>query len=255
MELYSEDTGSEMPPLLLLAGLATDELSWLYQKEPLAAQYRLITCDNRGVGRSPRPPGPYSIEEMASDVVALLDRLKLDKVHLLGHSMGGAIAQQLAISYPERVEKLILVCTFSHLQGRSLPVIESWAGLLKLEPSPELIGYSLFPWLYSESFLAMPGCLEACLEALRQHPFPLDGEAVASQVAALRGFDSRPKLAGISAPTLVLAAEHDLLVSPQACRELAAAIPNATYRQLDGTAHSCMLESPELFNSAVLEFL
>jgi 3-oxoadipate enol-lactonase len=253
--LYYEDSQGEGPPLLLLAGLASDEVSWILQKEALAARHRLITCDNRGVGRSPKPPGPYSIIDMAADTVRLLDHLGLQKVSLLGHSMGGAIAQCLAVEAPERVDRLILACTFSRVYGRALSVVQSWAGVLALGADPELLGHSLFPWLYTERFLAEPANLQACLAALAAHPFPLEGPSVAAQVAALRGFDSSAQLHRIQAPTLVLAAEEDLLVSPASCRELAEAIPGARYELLPATGHSCMLQTPELFNQAVLNFL
>ena len=253
--LYFEDTGGDKPPLLLIAGLASDEVSWTFQKGEFAEGHRLITCDNRGVGRSPKPPGPYSIEMMVADVMELLDHLELSRVSVLGHSMGGAIAQRLAIEFPERVDRLILACTFSQLSGRSRPVVESWAGLLQLNPSSELLGYALFPWLYTDEFLAGEGTLEACNAALAAHPYPLEGEAIASQVAALRGFDSSVHLHRIEAPTLVLAAEQDLLVPPGSCRALAEGIPGARLEILPGTAHSCMLQTPALFNQAVLSFL
>ena len=255
MQLYFEDTGTDKPPLLLIAGLASGAISWTFQMEAFAAEFRLITFDNRGVGRSPKPPGPYSIPEMADDVLKLLEHLQLPKVHILGHSMGGAIAQHLAITAPARVDKLILACTFSKLEGRSIPVVESWAGILRLGASSELIGQALFPWLYTERFLSAPGTLEACQQALAQHPYPLEGDAITAQVAALRGFDSTADLAKIQAPCLVLAAALDLLVSPQSAKALANAIPHAQFRELPDTAHSLMLETPDAFNEAVLDFL
>ena len=255
LKLYFEDTGTDKPPLLLIAGLASDAISWTFQMEALAAEYRLITFDNRGVGRSPKPPGPYSIPEMAADVLKLLDHLEIQKVHILGHSMGGAIAQHLAITAPERVEKLILACTFSKLEGRSVPVVESWAGILRLGASPELVGQALFPWLYTEKFLSTPGTLEACQQALAQHPYPLEGDAITAQVAALRSFDSTAELSQIQAPCLVLAAAEDLLVSPKSAKALADAIAHAQFREVPNTAHSLMLETPDAFNETVLDYL
>lgn len=254
MALFFEDTKTDRPPLLLLAGLASDEISWLFQKEEFSKRHRLITCDNRGVGRSPKPPGPYSIASMAADVVELLDLIGLEKVSILGHSMGGAIAQYLAIEYPHRVDRLVLACTFSRLNGRSVPVVDSWAGVLQLGASPELLGSTLFPWLYTERFLSEPGNLSACVTALSQHPYPLEAAAIAAQVAALRSFDSQPQLHRIGSPTLVMAAEEDLLVGQNESLALAKAIPGAQFELLPATAHSCMLETPEIFNRAVLNF-
>jgi pimeloyl-ACP methyl ester carboxylesterase len=255
MELYFEDTGGHRPALLLIAGLASDDISWTFQKGAFAEHHRLLTFDNRGVGRSPKPPGPYSIEQMAQDALSVLDAAGVARASILGHSMGGAIAQHLAIEHPDRVDRLILACTFSRFGGRALAVVEGWAGILGLTSSAEVIGNALFPWLYSDAFLSAPGTLEACRLALANHPYPMEAAPVAAQVAALKGFDSTERLAAITPPTLVLGAEHDLLATPAHCRDLATAIPQARLRILPGTGHSCMLETPELFNAAVLEFL
>lgn len=255
MGLYYEDTGGDKPPLLLLAGLASDEVSWLYQKPALAESYRLITCDNRGVGRSPKPPGPYRIEEMAADALEVLDSLNIARAHVLGHSMGGAIAQHIAIECPQRVDRLILACTFAKPSGFAVPVVQSWAGILKLGASAEVIGCSFFPWLYTESFLSGPGVLEACVAALARHPYPMEGEPVAAQVEALKNFDSTAHLHRIQAPTMVLMAAQDTLVPPALSQVLVEGIPGARAEILPATAHSCMLQTPDLFNRAVLSFL
>jgi pimeloyl-ACP methyl ester carboxylesterase len=239
---------------LLIAGLASDGLSWVMQRDALAQHYRVITCDNRGVGRSAKPAGPYTVQEMADDIVQGLDRLAISKFSLLGHSLGGALAQQIALTQPQRVERLMLACSFSHLQPHALAILESWSECLALGAGPDLMGKCLFPWLYSQDFLNAPGTLESALQALRAHPYPLDSQGLAGQVAALRRFDSRPQLSKILAPTLVLAAERDSLVSLNSCQTLAEAIPQAQFRVLPKTAHACLLETPEAFNEAILHF-
>ncbi len=256
MKLYFEDTSTEKPPLLLIAGLASDEISWTFQKEALSQEFRLITFDNRGVGRSPKPPGPYSVASMAQDVLELLDTLNLTQVHMLGHSMGGAIAQHIAIEHPQRVDRLLLACTFSKIGARNLAVLESWAATIAAsQAQPRDIGNALFPWLYTEEFLDRPGHLEAAHSALAAHPYPLDATSVAAQVAAIRDFDSSPHLHRIQSHTVVLLAEGDLLVRPSSGQQLAEAIPGAKLERLRGTGHACMLETPELFNRAVLDAL
>lgn len=249
MSIYHEEHPGPGTPLLLIAGLASDALSYTFQKEPLTRRHRLLLCDNRGVGRSPKPAGPYSIEEMARDI---LEILPARKVHVLGHSMGGAIAQHLAAHYPDKVDKLILACTQRCFHGRTLAVVESWAGLLKYNPDAALLGRSLFPWLYTREFLDQPGNLQACIEALRAHPYPLEAEPIAAQVEALRNFRAPQS---IEKPTLVLAADQDLLTPPESARELHESIPGSQFRVLQNTGHSCMLQTPEAFNQAVLEFL
>lgn len=248
MKLYHEDHPGPGTPLLLIAGLASDALSWVYQKEPLNRHHRLILCDNRGVGRSPKPPGPYSIAQMAEDILAILPD---QKVHLLGHSMGGAIAQHLAAHHPDRIDRLILACTQQRFHGRTLAVAESWAGLLQHKPDASLLGRSLFPWLYTRHFLDQPGNLQACVDALQAHPYPLEADAIQAQVEALKDFQPQK----ICRPTLVLAAEQDLICPPEACLELHQSIPQSRFKVLPNTGHSCMLESPDALNGAVLEYL
>lgn len=255
MKLYFEDSRTPGPALLLIAGLASDSLSWIMQREVLAQHCRVITCDNRGVGRSPKPPGPYSVAEMADDIVEGLDDLGISQVSLLGHSLGGTLAQHLAITSPQRFNRLILACSFSHVDARTLTILESWSECLALGAGPELMGKSLFPWLYTEEFLNRPGTLEGALLAMRQHPYPLEPQGVAAQVAALRHFDSRSQLVQICVPTLVLAAAQDGLVNPKHCRALASSIEGAQFELLPDTAHACLLETPETFNQAVLQFM
>jgi pimeloyl-ACP methyl ester carboxylesterase len=246
--IHFEDHPGPGTPLLLIAGLASDALSWVFQKEAFNRQHRLLLCDNRGVGRSPKPPGPYTIEQMANDI---LEQLPDQKVHVLGHSMGGAIAQYLAAHHPERIDKLILACTQSRFHGHTLAVTEGWARLLKLQPDADLLGRSLFPWLYTRDFLDQPGVLAACVEALRNHPYPLEADPIAAQVAALKTFE--PQTVGL--PALILGAEEDLLSTPADCLQLKQSVAGAELRIFKNTGHSCMLQTPEVFNQAVLEYL
>ena len=248
MKIYHEDHPGPGTPLLLIAGLASDAVSYTFQTQPFNQQHRLLLCDNRGVGRSPKPPGPYTIAQMAEDVLEFLPQ---ERVHLLGHSMGGAIAQHLAAQHPERIGKLILACTQQSFQGRTLAIVESWAGLLKLNPDAGLLGRSLFPWLYTKEFLDQPGNLQACIDALQAHPYPLEADPIAAQVEALKTFQPMP----ITSPTLVLAADQDLVSTLESCRQLHQSIPGSHFQALENTGHSCMLQTPEAFNHAVLEFL
>ncbi len=255
MRLYFEDTETDGSALVLIAGLATDALSWTFQVGPFSEAHRLITIDNRGVGRSPVPEGPYSIEEMAGDVLDLLDHLGLSRVSLLGHSMGGAIAQQIALQRPGLVDRLVLACTFSKAKGRTLPVLESWVDVLRLGGGPREIAHTILPWLYSKEFFSDPANFEAAATALEAHPYPLNPLGVAAQVEAIKNFDCSDLLSKLECETLILAAEQDLLIPPESTRYLASTIPKVSHKVLPGTGHACMLESPESFNTSVLEFL
>ena len=255
MKLYHEDSGPPGKPLLLIAGLASDAVSWVFQREPLQKVHRVIVCDNRGVARSPKPPGPYTIGQMAGDVLEMLDDLQIPQVALLGHSMGGAIAQHLALNHPERVSRLILACTGACFGGRALAIVEGWSGCLALGANSQQLGHCLFPWLYTKEFLDQPGSLDGCIQALENHPYPLEHEPIAAQVEALRGHDLRAQLSSLRVPTLVLGADQDLLATPEDCLELHRLIAGSHRKSLKNSGHSCMLHNPEAFNQAVLEFL
>lgn len=255
MKLYFEDTGEDKEALVLVAGFVTDAVSWVFQRESFAQQYRLITLDNRGVGRSPIPPGPYTIGEMADDLAGVLDGLGLSRVRLLGHSMGGAIVQQFARRHPQRVEKMLLASSFSQVTGRTIPVLQSWADCLRLGGTADDMANALFPWLYTEHFFETPGAYQGAVEAFRQHPYPLSQQGIEGQLQALLRFDSRPWLGDLKAPTLVVVGQEDLLVSTASAKKLAQSLGNGRLEVLPATGHSLMLETPAEFNRCVLEFM
>ena len=253
-KLYYEVLG-QGAPCLFLAGLASDSLSWTFQREALSAENRLILCDNRGVGRSPIPEHPYALEDMVGDVVELLDYLRLDQVSVVGHSMGGAIAQELALRHPHRVRRLVLVCSFLKVGERARRVLESWGLCLKEGVSPDLLARSLFPWLYSDKFFDQSGAFEAAQQALLAHPFPLNSQGIAGQLQALFSHNTTGRLGQVSCVTHVLGAGEDALVPLEESRALHQAIPGASLRILQGVGHSCMLEAPDLFNRELLQCL
>lgn len=254
IDLYAEVAGQGFP-CLLLPGLATDAFCWTFQVEPLSRQSQLVLCDPRGVGRSPIPTGPYCIRDMVEDVVATLDRLGLTQVDIVGHSMGGVLAQQLALRHPHRVRKLVLVCSFLTVEPRSLRVLESWARCLEEQSSPELLARCLFPWLYSEAFFRRVNNFEQALAALQGHPYPMTATGVSAQLEALRSYQARDQLGSLKAPTMVVQAEFDALVSTRASRELQQAIPGANLVEVAACGHACMLENPEGLNRVLLDFL
>jgi 3-oxoadipate enol-lactonase len=266
VDLYYEEQGSG-DPLLLIMGLAADSTAWLFQVPAFAEHYRTITFDNRGVGRSAKPSGPYTITAMAKDAIGLLDMLRIERAHVVGVSMGGMIAQELALHHPERVRGLVLACTFPEpdedvAQQREATIAQfggtiDAAGALKVDPSrldPMMLFQTLLPRVFTPTFMQqeMPKLMQLFGGAL-QWGFSMD--AILAQVAAVMGHSTTERLHQIGAPTLVITGDADLLISPANSDILAREIPNARLVKVPGGSHGFNFETPDVFNREVLSFL
>ncbi len=266
IDLYYEEQGSG-DPLLLIMGLAADSAAWLYQVPEFAQHYRTITFDNRGVGRSAKPAGPYTIAAMADDTAGLLDVLGVDRAHVVGVSMGGMIAQELALRHPARVRGLVLGCTFPEpgadvAQQRELSLSQlggttNAAGEMQLDPSqldPMMLFQHLLPRVFTPTFLQeeLPKLMQLFGGAL-QWGFSMD--AILAQVAAAMGHSTTARLHQITAPTFVITGDADLLIPPANSDILARAIPNARLVKIPGGSHGFNFETPEIFNREILGFL
>jgi len=266
VELYYEEHGSG-DPLLCVMGFATDSTGWLMQTPVFAEQYRTIVFDNRGVGRSSKPTGAYTIHEMADDAVALLDHLKIDRAHLLGVSMGGMIAQELVLRHPERVRGLVLACTFPEPDAateeqRTIIFTQMGGsitdgGEMKIDFTaldPMSFFQHLLPLVFNPSFIQteLPKLMQMFAGAL-QYGFSI--EAIMGQMQAIMGHKSTDRLASITAPTMVITGDADRLISPANSDVLAKSIPGAKLVTIPGGSHAFNIEMPDLFNRAVLDFL
>ena len=252
-DLYSEVQG-EGEPVLMIAGVASDTISWQLQVAGLRERYQLVLFDNQGVGRSPVPDHPITIEQMAWDALRVLDRHQVERAHIVAHSMGTAIAQTLARLHPDRVNKMVLAAPFPHLSALGKLAVESWVMGLREKVSQELFGRSLFPWLFTDRFLAQDGVFDLCLDGFKSHPYPLTAEGLQRQWEALRSFDSISWLPQVTAPTLLLAGSQDILTPPVQAETMQRLLPNAELRLLDA-GHSALVEQAEDFKQAVTNFL
>ncbi len=266
IDLYYEEQGSGYP-LLLIMGLAADSQAWLFQVPALSPHYRTITFDNRGVGRSSKPPGPYSIAAMADDAAGLLDVLGVERAHVVGVSMGGMIAQELALRHPARVRGLVLACTFAEpdegvhrTRQQSLTELGGHVGadgqvaldLSKIDPM--MVFQSLMPRVFSPAFLMseLPKLMQLFGGALQ---WGISMDAILAQVEATIGHRTTDRLPQITAPTLVITGDADLLIPPSNSDILARAIPNAKLVKVPGGSHGFNFETPEIFNREILDFL
>jgi 3-oxoadipate enol-lactonase len=254
ISLYYEVDG-EGPPLLLIAGLGGGTWSWCGQVPTFRGSYRTITFDNRGAGRSSMPEGPYRMEQFAEDAQSLLDHLGIERACVLGLSMGGMIAQELALLAPQRIEALFLGCTHG-------------GGLSRVSPAPDALELLLnnagltqkaiieknVPIFFSEACRRQrPEVVAAYCAA--QLAAPEQPEyAFHAQLAAISSFDTGERIAQIRVPTMIVCGSEDVLVPPENTETLGRRLPHAEVRVIPGAGHALHFECRDLLNSLADEF-
>jgi len=252
LELWVERRG-QGTDVLLIAGLGDPAEAWQPQLDGLADRYRVTAFDNRGVGRTPLPEGELSVAIMADDAAALLRSLEIPAAHVAGFSMGGAIAQELALRHPELVRSLVLVSTYARLDALARTQFNFWRWLPEAAPSERAFYEAFFTWVYTPRAHA-DGSVGRIVEEALAFSHPQSVEAFQAQVDACLGHDTAGRLSQIAAPTLVLSAELDVILPPRFGRFVAAAIPNARFEVMPGQAHQPFQEIPDEFNARVDAF-
>jgi pimeloyl-ACP methyl ester carboxylesterase len=247
----------EGEPLILIGGFTMVKESWGLQVKGLSNSFMVITFDNRGVGDTKYPPGPFTISDMAGDTVALMNFLKIDSAHIFGVSMGGLIAQMIALDYPDRVRKLILGCTTHggrHAVQPEKETMELLASASDPMISPERAVRMRAPILFSERFIKEePERLEEFLQlSIKYWPTP---EGAQRQIGALSVFNVKKRLGEIKCPVLVITGKEDRMMPPVNSKLLAEAIPGARLYMVEGAGHSFFLEKPEEVNRIIMDFL
>jgi len=255
IEIYYEQHGHG-EPLLLITGLSADHTAWLNVLDGLSVNFQVTIFDNRGAGMTSCPDKPYTTEQMADDTAGLMQALNIDKAHIIGHSMGSCIAQQLAIRHPEKINKLILYASAAKLDPRSLYILQERIRLWeKHYPNEDIYRSILIPWGYSKHFLNSPENIEQVLELLKINKASITLTGYKHQLAALSHHDTLTLLSQIHTATLVLSMSEDILTTPTDGRYLAAHIDNAEYHEVDAQAHVFHFEAPQAFIDIVIQFL
>lgn len=249
------ETHGEGAPLLLVGGVGSDLSECLHQVPAFSPRFLVVAFDNRGAGESEVPPGPYTTTQMADDAAALLSHLGLERAHVLGVSLGGMIAQEIALRHPGRVDRLVLACTSPGGGISERPAPEVLAAFVRT-PSGDLEQdvRRTIPYLYTEQYRReRPGEIEAFVR--RRLARPVSAEGQAAQLAAAGSHAAGDRLREISSPTLVIAGTADAIVPPVNSRRIAERIPGSRLVLLAGAPHRLFAENAEAFNREVLAFL
>jgi 3-oxoadipate enol-lactonase len=241
-------TGPEdAPPLVLSNSLGATLAMWDPQADALAERFRLIRYDTRGHGGSDIPPGPYSIDDVGQDVLDLLDHLGLERAHFAGLSLGGMTGMWLGANAPERVDRLVLLCTSAKLGPP-----EMWADradTVREQGTGAIVETTLTRW-FTEGYRERHD-----VSAVRAMFESIDDEGYASTCGVIEHMDQLATLANIAAPTLVIAGAQDPATPPEHAERLVAAIPNARLEVLDPGAHLVNVERPEAVTELIKEHL
>ena len=251
--LYYEVAG-EGEPLLMVMGLGADHLAWALQVGPLSEHFKVVTFDNRDSGQSSYSQGPYEITDLAADTIALADQLELDSFHLLGASMGGAIAQEIALGWPDRVRTLTLAITFAGAGAYGRKLGRMMAADVQRRTWEEQIDQMML-LCFSEDLYEQTEQITFLRQQMLANPHPQKPEGFARQAEATGRHEARERLPSLELPVHVIGAEHDILVPVWKSKELAELIPGAKLTIIEGATHGLNLERAEDFNAAVLEFL
>ena len=254
LRIHWESYGKK-EPLILISGVSGGTWSWKESIEAWSPHFRVIVFDNIGAGRSSKPNRPYTIEEMADHAAAVLDAAGVRQAGVAGLSMGGMIAQELALRHPDRVRRIVLGCTHCGGSKRIPPnpnVIQRFANNKGLSPE-EIIDKNLELLVTPQFLRSGSGALKRYKERLLKAPLQ-PNYALKRQLEAIGGFDACERIGNIQVPNLILTAERDMLVPPENGRLLSIHIPDAVEKSFAGAGHLIYLECAQDFHETVMKF-
>jgi len=252
IQLYYELHGPEDAEVLVLSnGVLMSTASWAMQTPVLSRRYRLLLYDCRGMWQSEHPPGPYSMEQHADDLAALLDGLGIERVHIAGISYGGEISLHFALRYPQKTRSLIVSSAVSHIDPLLRGIMEGWIAAARARDA-ELFFRVTYPVNFSERWIAAN---QAALEAARERYRALDFDGLMELLLSFSRLNVTAALPAIAAPTLVIVGEEDILKPRRYAQIIADQIPGAELVVIPRSGHAVCWEQPGLFNTLILGFL
>ncbi len=254
LELYYEIHGKG-DPLLLIAGLASDSQSWLPIIKNLSNNFQVIILDNRGCGRTTPMETEIKLSMISDDCIALAKHLNIEKFNVLGHSMGGMVAIDLAIRYPGNVNKLVLAGTAAKISLRGKLLLEHLADSYETSNNLDSWYKNLFLWLFTDSFFTTQSQIDAVTKFALDYPFQQSPSAFRRQVEAIIDFDYSKEISSIKANTLIINGSEDAIFHPDYSRNSLSKIYKPKFLEIENAAHSLFIEQPEKISKIVIDFL
>jgi pimeloyl-ACP methyl ester carboxylesterase len=247
------------PPVLLIQGVGVVGNGWAPQVEGLGSQLTLVSFDNRGIGGSVGGDGRLTIEDMAGDALAVMDALGFERFHVVGHSMGGVIAQEVALSAPTRVSSLTFLCSFAKGADGSKVTMPMLVTALRMRVGTRAMRRNAFlelimPARYLSSVDRV--ALASQLEPLFGHDLAEQPSIVMKQLSAMSKYDARERLSALATiPTLVVSAAEDRIANPASGRALAGCIPGAKYVEIADAGHGLPIHRAAEINTLLAEHI
>lgn len=254
IDMYYDERGRGVP-LILIMGLGADNSLWHDHVQEYAKHFRCLLIDNRGAGRSDMPEGPYTTRQMADDVAGLLRALKVDRAHVAGISMGGAIAQELTVNYPCLVRSLTLISTWDVCDPYTAKVFDSFKSLI-ITSDPISFNRLLQLWIFSPDWHKLrPEDLLRREQSVRENSNPMPIHAFQAQCDACMAHNTRGRLEKIQIPTLVTVGDQDIFTPITYAHSIVSQISDADLFVMKNAGHAHHWEQLDLFNHQTLDFL